>query len=445
MKKIVLLLSFSLLLVLSQVTAFAQTTNEIIVAIDSVPVEFSEDTGSPFVDENYRTLVPFRKALESYGATVEWDNESRIAIAVKDDIKVEVPVDQNYIIVNGQQKSNDTAAKIVNGRTYLPIRAVIEAFGSSVEWDQSLKTVVITTEPVDAKALFQKASDKSYEWKNYDADILLNMSIPVKDDAGSVQTMNMNMKMYMTIFMEPSIKVKMNTSLLMDMMGQEISQPIMDMYMDFNKESFTSYTGMNDGEGNFTWMKTTYEDELFGDLLKVDEEYINKNKELAEKYTKDVKYFGKYTVSEETLLRMQYTMSGEIYNELFGEYINEMSSSENEQDQMTLEMLKGFANGNFGDINCIVYINEKTGEIVKYEMDLGNMVKSIMGSMTSMLEEIPAEEMEMLNQMQATMTMNVLNINQAKDFEIPEEALNAPEMSEVMKELQESTEATELQ
>lgn len=443
MKKIVLILCLVLMLAFSQATAFAQTTDEITVTIDSVKVDFTEDSGLPFVDENSRTLVPFRKALESYGASVEWNNETRIATATKGDIKVEIPIDQNYIIVNGQQKANDTAAKIVNSRTYLPIRAVIEAFNSSVEWDQNLKTVVITTEPVDAKAIFTAANNKSYDWKNYDADILMKMSIPVKDDAGSIQTMAMDMKMYMTIFMEPTLKAKINSSMVMDMMGQEVVQPVMEMYLTSDDKSFTTYMGMNDQSGALTWMKSTYEDEMFGDLLKYDNESIKKNQELTDKYTKDIKYFGKYTdETGRTLLRMQYTMSGEIYNDMFGEYINEMSSSTNEQDQMTLEMMKSFANGNFGDINCIVYIDEATNEIIKYEMDLGSIINSMMDSMSAMIGEIPAEEMEMLKQMKATMTMEVLNVNQAKDFEIPEEALNAPEMTELMEQLEETTETT---
>lgn len=443
MKKIIFILSLVFILVVTSVTAFAQTTDEIKVTIDSVKVDFTEDSGSPFVDENYRTLVPFRKALETYGATVEWNNESRVATAVKGDIKVEVPIDQNYIIVNGQQKSNDTAAKIVNGRTYLPIRAVIEAFGSSVEWDQEFKTVVITNEDIDAKAILTEASNKSYDWKNYDADILMKMSMPVKDDANSVQTVNMDMKMNMTIFMKPTLKAKINSSVVMDMMGQEVVQPVMDMYLTSDDKSFTTYMGMNDGTGALTWMKSTYEDEMFGALLKYDEETIKANQELMDKYIKDVKYFGKYTdESGKSLLRMQYTMSGEIYKDMLGEYIKEMPESTNEQEAMSAEMMKNLANGDFGDISLIVYIDETTKEMVKYEMDLGNMITSMMDSMTSIIGEIPAEEMEMLKQMKATMTMKILNVNQSKDFEIPKEALDAPEMSELMQQLEETTTET---
>lgn len=441
MKKIVFMLSLVLVLVFSSVTAFAQDS-EIIVTIDSVMIDFNEDSGFPFVDENYRTLVPFRKALETYGATVEWNNESRIATAMKGDIKVEVPIDQNYIMVNGLQQANDTSAKIVNGRTYLPIRAVIQAFNSSVEWDQNLKTVVITTTPIDAKAILTEANNKSYNWKNYDADVLINMSMPVKDDAGSVSMVNMNMKMYMTLFMEPSMKAKINANMKMNMMGQEIEQPIMDMYMTSNDTSLTQYMGMNDGTGTLTWMKLVYEDEMFGALLKQDKETIKANQELTDKYIKDIKYFGKYTDEGKTLLRMQYTMSGDIYKEIFGAYESEMPASTNEQEAMTIEMIKSLANADFGDINLIVYVDESTKEMVKYEMDLGNVVISMLDSMSNLVGEIPAEEMEMLKQMKATMTMKVLNINQAKDFEIPQEALDAPEMEELMQQLQETTTET---
>lgn len=130
MKRIAFVLSFVLILALFSVSAFAE---EIIINIDSTKVEFNDDLGFPFIDENFRTLVPFRATLEKYGAEVEWNNDTRTATASKDEIVIEIPIDENYIIKNGQEVTVDTAAKIVNGRTYLPIRPVVEAFGSEVE------------------------------------------------------------------------------------------------------------------------------------------------------------------------------------------------------------------------------------------------------------------------------------------------------------------------
>ncbi len=430
MKKVIFTLSLVFILVFTSVTAFAQTTNEVIVAIDSINVEFTEDSGFPFIDENSRTQVPLKKTMENYGATVSWDNESRTATVEKNGILVGVPIGKNYITVNGQQKTIDTAARIVNNRTFLPIKSVVEAFGSDVEWDNSLRTVVITTIPVDAKAIFTQASSKSSDWKNYDADIALNMSMPVKDDAGSVQTINMNMKMYMTIFMDPSIKAKINSNVIINMMGQEVVQPVMDMYLTANDKTLATYTGTYDDKGSIAWVKSAVEDEAFTELFKHDKEAIKANLELTEKYTKDVKYFGKYKDEDgRTLLRLQYTMSGQIYNDMFGKYIEEMSAA-SEQDAMTAEIIKNFANGSFGDLTYIAYVDEATGEMVKYEMDLSSIINSVMESMTAVIKDVPAQEMEMLKQMKATMNMKILNVNNAKDFEIPKEALDAPEMSQ---------------
>jgi molybdopterin converting factor small subunit len=431
MKKFVFVLSLVLILALSSVTAFA---DEIIINIDSVKVEFNDDLGFPFIDENSRTQVPFRATLEKYGAQIDWNNESRIAIATKGDIVVEVPIDENYIVKNGEKITVDTAARIVNGRTYLPIRAVLEAFGSEVQWDSQLNTVVITTVPVDAKAIYSKAAEKSYAWKNYDVKATVDLSMNIPDDTGSVQKMDMSMNMDMTIFMNP-FKAKIKAAMPV---AEEFLQPVMEMYMTVDKDGYTTYMGMS-GATDINWMKQTIKDETLIDLMKNDEEAIKKSKELAEKYTEDVKYFGKYTdEAGRTLLRLQYTMSGDIYKELLGDYSELMPEPANEQEAMTVEMIKNIANADLGDLKYIIYIDEATGEIVKMEMDLGNMIVSMLSGMTGVLGEMPPEAAEIINSLEAKMVMEILNINNAKDFEIPKEALNAPDADEMLKELEQS-------
>ena len=427
MKKVLFILSLVLLLALSSVSAFA---DDVIINIDSTKVEFNEELGFPFVDENDRTQVPFRATLEKYGAKVEWNNEDRIAIATKDEIVVEVPIDGSYILKNGEEIPVDTAARIVNGRTYLPIRAVIEAFGSDVEWDVALNTVVITTEPVDAKALYFAASDKSYEWDNYDIDAKINMSVNVPDDEGNVQPLDMDMNMYMTIFMNP-IKAKINTSMVMPGMEGLALQPIMNMYMIVDEENITQYMGMADETGELKWIKQTIAMSMLSDLIKNDEETIAKNKELTEKYTEDVKYFGKYSEDGKTLLRLQYILSGDIYKEIFNESSKLMPEPANEEEAMAAEMIQNIANMDIGDLTYIVYIDEATGEMVRMEMDLAEMVSSMVSGMTE-ITGMPPEAMEVFKSLKAVMTMDILNINSAEDFEIPEEALNAPEMSEMI-------------
>jgi hypothetical protein len=114
-----------------------------IVGMWSQFIKFTESSGAPFIDGANRTQVPLRVTMENYGAKVNWESVTKTAVVEKSGIKVEVPIGKSVIYVNGQERIIDTAAQIVAGRTYLPIKAVIEALGGSVAWDQATKTVII--------------------------------------------------------------------------------------------------------------------------------------------------------------------------------------------------------------------------------------------------------------------------------------------------------------
>ena len=115
------------------------------ISIDGIKVPFTTSSGSPFVDSANRTQVPLRVAMEAYGCSVSWDSSTQTATVSKDGKTVAVQVGQNYILKNGEQEAIDSAALIKDGRVYLPIRAVLEAFGASVGWDSSSQTVTVNS------------------------------------------------------------------------------------------------------------------------------------------------------------------------------------------------------------------------------------------------------------------------------------------------------------
>lgn len=123
----------------------AQAAGTVSVLIDGTPVVYNETYGYPYIDSASRTQVPFRITMETFGCTVDWDDSTRTAIAQKDGITVKVPIGQSCIYVDGVRQSIDTAAVLNGSRTYLPIRAVAEAFGASVDWDAKERRVLIST------------------------------------------------------------------------------------------------------------------------------------------------------------------------------------------------------------------------------------------------------------------------------------------------------------
>jgi len=290
---------------------------------------------------------------------------------------------------------------------------------------------------VDARAIYFAASEKSNAWDNYDMDAKIKMSMNVPDAQGNMQPFNMDMNMYMTLFMNP-IKAKINLSMTMPGMENMPVQPIMNMYMTVDEEAITQYIGMADETGELKWIKQTIKiDEKLSGLMKNDQEAMQKNKELVEKYTKDVKYFGKYVQDGKTLLRLQYILSGDIYKEMFADFSEVMPEPASEEEAMAYEMIQNIGNIDIGDLSYIIYVDEATGEMVKMEIDLGDAVSSMASGMIEAMG-MPPETVEVLKSLKADMSVEFLNINSAKDFEIPKEALEAQDIYEMMQEMQDT-------
>lgn len=140
MKKIFSLMIFITVMAACTVLGFAAGIN---ICIDGADVKFNDSSGAPFIDGANRTQVPLRVTMEACGCSVSWNDSTRTAVVQKNGTKVEVPIGRSQIIVNGRTVANDTAATIKNGRTYLPIRAVLEAFGAEVGWNGSTQTVTV--------------------------------------------------------------------------------------------------------------------------------------------------------------------------------------------------------------------------------------------------------------------------------------------------------------
>ncbi|MBE7053557.1 MAG: hypothetical protein E7391_04700 [Ruminococcaceae bacterium] len=92
---------------------------------------------------NGRTLVPLRAIFEALGATVGWDDATKTATGVLDDTTVSLQIDNTNAKVNGKDVTLDVPAQIVGSRTLVPVRFISESLGCKVDWDGATKTVII--------------------------------------------------------------------------------------------------------------------------------------------------------------------------------------------------------------------------------------------------------------------------------------------------------------
>ncbi len=93
---------------------------------------------------NDRTLVPIRAIIESMGGIVGWDSEKREVSLDYNGDKIWLVIDSTAAYLNGSERELDTAPCIINDRTMLPIRFIAESFGFEVGWDGDTQTVTIS-------------------------------------------------------------------------------------------------------------------------------------------------------------------------------------------------------------------------------------------------------------------------------------------------------------
>lgn len=107
--------------------------------------ELNPDVEPAIIDG--RTLVPVRIILESLGATVSWDGENRMVTAKKDGTTIVLQIDNTTAYVNNEAKTLDVPAKIIDGRTMVPVRFVSESLNAYVWWEAETSTVYVHTKP----------------------------------------------------------------------------------------------------------------------------------------------------------------------------------------------------------------------------------------------------------------------------------------------------------
>lgn len=134
--------------------AFAES--EVKVVVDGNPVVFEDQEP---VLENGRTLVPLRATFNALGAEVDWMAETSTVFANKRLKSISLKIDDTKMFVDGKEKELEVPAKLINGRTMIPLRAVAEALDTKVGWNAETLTVNIESKQGDVKVTDKVVSE----------------------------------------------------------------------------------------------------------------------------------------------------------------------------------------------------------------------------------------------------------------------------------------------
>ena len=162
MKKMLCILLCLALMLACSVTLYA---SEITVLVNGNAVKFDPADQQPVI-VNDRVLVPMRAIFEAMGANVDWESNTRTAVAIKPEVRVEMRIDSKIFMRNGAYVLCDVEARIINDRTMIPTRAFAESVGATVDWDHANRTVIITA----------NLTPSDEEWKAFET-LALNEAI----------------------------------------------------------------------------------------------------------------------------------------------------------------------------------------------------------------------------------------------------------------------------
>lgn len=90
----------------------------------------------PPVIKEGRTLIPVRAIMNGLGAKVDWDEKTKIVTITKDKQEVVFKLDVNEVLVNGKTVTIDMPAQLICNRTFVPLRFLSETLGEKVDYDK---------------------------------------------------------------------------------------------------------------------------------------------------------------------------------------------------------------------------------------------------------------------------------------------------------------------
>lgn len=91
------------------------------------------------------TYVPIRSFSENFAkCNVMWEGETRTATVENDDVVMSARIGDGYLQAKERYIYSGNENKIIDGKTYVPIRSIAKVFGADVLWDAETRSVSVS-------------------------------------------------------------------------------------------------------------------------------------------------------------------------------------------------------------------------------------------------------------------------------------------------------------
>ena len=130
-----------------------------VMTVNGVEKEIDPGRETAPVIINNRTLLPIRAVVEEMGGEVSWNEETKEVTLTYGTDEIKLTIDSTTAYLNGTAQALDAAPQVINDRTMLPIRFVAESFHFTVEWNGEDQVITITKADASNTSDNAQASD----------------------------------------------------------------------------------------------------------------------------------------------------------------------------------------------------------------------------------------------------------------------------------------------
>lgn len=123
----------------------SMTIGDPMMIVNGIPKEIDPGKGTAPVLVEGRTFLPVRALIEEIGGTIGWEGAENKVIIQLDEKTLELWIGSTVMRVNGVEQTMEVVPYISDtGRTMLPLRFVGESLGCVLSWDGNTSTATIT-------------------------------------------------------------------------------------------------------------------------------------------------------------------------------------------------------------------------------------------------------------------------------------------------------------
>ena len=265
--------------------------------------------------------------------------------------------------------------------------------------------------PEEVLAAASKNMD-SLESMSYDMDMDMGFAIAIPSLEVD-EKLDISSKSEADYIKEP---MKMKMTMNMDMGTGEAMDML--MYLVQDGDTYITYTGIENEDGSFDWVRQVMSDLPDMSQYKAEDTmklYLSSGESFKENGTEEVN--GVEAVRYDGVIK--------------GEAMQEVMDSSGMTEQLAAMNLGGDEDlfKNAGDLPISIWIDREQLLPVKYEMDMAAVMQYIMEkALAQQLEGLEGTGEMKMTVSKAFVSMTVKNFNGVEDFEIPQEALDAEEL-----------------